>query len=526
MYKIVKFFSFNNNNSHLIIIAILATLFQIFFLFLLPISIEADGAGYYLYAKCFQLNKNCWFMWWRPPGFSIYLHLLGMTWLDSFNLVLFFNCVLAISIPILVFETFKPISCKWAFFLSLVLIFSTINFSYTKGFTNDHFYSFFLILMAYFCSRFLYGSNNNPLFLFLANLSILFATMVRWEAMYIALSIFIFQFYFLIKKKSKSLFKAMLVSLVIFISVLYSWSAIRALALGQKELFGSLHNASGRQLFWRVYSMASKEAIHWNFSKPSVYETDRWTKNQKEVIFVQEKNGIASKTISSMFPGFLNNPSDDNASTIVFGKKINEYGILRGDELLKEAAIETIISNPKLIPLIMLSVTPYFGINIPEKKYFTWAVYDLYEAMPYDIDKTVVKNLSTKLAIKYKESQWQIEDKALKLARPAWNESGRPEVLNQFHRFAQLLRNIIRNCAGAILICTIWFIPLSKNKSFGFFLFSSLVLMLSASAFGFGYNGRYEHFILPYVLMLSFLSLKSFVDYFFKKNKKNINFIF
>jgi hypothetical protein len=50
--------------------------------------------------------------------------------------------------------------------------------------------------------------------------------------------------------------------------------------------------------------------------------------------------------------------------------------------------------------------------------------------------------------------------------------------------------------------------------------------MLSASAFGFGYNGRYEHFILPYVLMLSFLSLKSFFDYFFKKNKKNNNFIF
>jgi hypothetical protein len=44
--------------------------------------------------------------------------------------------------------------------------------------------------------------------------------------------------------------------------------------------------------------------------------------------------------------------------------------------------------------------------------------------------------------------------------------------------------------------------------------------MLSASAFGFGYNGRYEHFILPFVLMLSFLSLKSFVDYFFKKKYK------
>jgi hypothetical protein len=520
---VIKFFLFNrslNLNLNLIIIIILSILFQIFFLFLLPISIEADGAGYYLYAKCFELSKNCWFMWWRPPGFSIYLHFLGMTWLDSFNLVIFFNSLLAILIPILIFETFKPISQKWAFYLSLVLILSTVNFSYTKGFTNDHLYSFFLILFAYFYSRFLYISNNNSIFLILANLSILLATLVRWEAMYIALSIFIFQFYFLIKKKSKSLFNAILVSLVIFISVLYSWSAIRALALGQKELFGSLHNASGRQLFWRVYSMASKEAINWDFSKPSVYETDRWTKNQKEVIFVQEKNGIASKTISSMFPGFLNNPSDDNASTIVFGKKINEYGILKGDELLKEAAIETIISNPKLIPLIMLSITPYFGINIPEKKYFTWEVYDLYEAMPYDIGKTVVTNLSTNLAIRYKASQWQIEDNVLKLARPAWKESGRPEALNQFHRFTQLLRNIIRNCAGAILIFTIWFIPLSKNKSFGIFLFSSLVLMLSASAFGFGYNGRYEHFILPFVLMLSFLSLKSFVDYFFKKKYK------
>jgi hypothetical protein len=168
----------------------------------------------------------------------------------------------------------------------------------------------------------------------------------------------------------------------------------------------------------------------------------------------------------------------------------------------------------------MLSVTPYFGVNIPEKKYFTWAVYDWYEAMPYDIDKTVVTNLSTNLATRYKASQWQIEGKELTFARPAWKESGRSEIFNQFHRFTQLLRNIIRNSAGAILILTIWFIPLSKNKSFGFFLFSSLVLMLSASAFGFGYNGRYEHFILPLILMLSCLSLKSFVDYFFKKKYK------
>jgi hypothetical protein len=347
--------------------------------------------------------------------------------------------------------------------------------------------------------------------------------MVRWEAMYIGIFMFVMSFFLIINKnKEKKNIYAFLISISIFIASLCAWSGIRAVVLGKSELFGSLHNAGGRQLFWRVYSIASREAPLWNFSRPADNDKSKWSKDKKSVIFVREENGDASRKISSMFPGALDNPTDSYASTIVFGEEINKIGILEGDKVLAKAVKETFLANPELFRLIALSITPYFGISFPDKIYFNWNVYDTYEAMPYDIGKTVVLHLPKDLLRQYKNSQWQIEDQDLALSKPVWKQEGRSEFLNKFHKLTHELRNFIRNATGFILIFTLPLLLVGKHKKFGVFFFISLSLMLAASALGFGYNGRYEHFIFPFILILTTLSVKSLFEFIYCLRNKII----
>ncbi len=475
----------DNVRRSLVSLLVLSALFQLLYLVALPISIEADGAGYYLYARGIAGLDHAWFKWWRSPGFPLYLHLLGMTWLDTFNGVLAANALLGILMPALLYGTLLPVGERYAFGAALVFTASTIPFSYAKVLTTDHPYSFFLLLTAFFFSRFVVTQRWH--YAILTTGAVLMALMIRHEALYLAVVAVALLLSMALWQRNKIAIISICLSALIAISLIFAWSLARSRVLKQPELFGSLHNFTGRQLFWRVYVSlgTSNEALSFSFSRPSPSEAERWAPDKTRIIFVQAKNGPASAELAEMFPGALRNPTEELVWRIIFGTEMmHRKGIQEGDAFLLRVVKETIVAHPEILAVILASGTPYLGIHLPGSSFrnppiFSWWTFDTYEAMPYNIDNTVVPHLTPRLLRAYAHSQWQIEDASLALTRPSWDQRDRPNWLNTLHRLGQMMHNIVRNTLGVVLVLTVWFLPVSRHRALATFLFLSCVLQLA-----------------------------------------------
>ena len=175
-------------------------------------------------------------------------------------------------------------------------------------------------------------------------------------------------------------------------------------------------------------------------------------------------------------------------------------GILYTDNLLRAVIKESVIAHPEILGLIAMSATGYFGIHLPGAKLwpppFVWAPFDTYQATPYDIGGQASSSMPKGLFKKYTDSQWN---------RPAW--------LIAIPHFGQYALNILRIALGIVLAFTVWFLPLTRFKWLAAYVFGSAMIMIGAAAAGFGYSGRYEHAITPYLLMTATLSVEACVTW-------------
>lgn len=486
--------------SSLFILFVLSSSVQAFYLVALPISIEADGAGYYSYARGIGGFDRAWFMWWRPPGYPLYLHILGMTWLDSFSGVLAANVLLGISMPLLLYGTLLPIGERWAFVATLLFIVSTVPFSYAKVITNDHSYSFCLLLTAFCFSRFVITQRWE--YATLSTVAVLAALMIRNEAFSIAVIAVALQLSTALWWRDKTAVVSVFMSALIALNLIFAWSWVRSRVLNQPELFGSLHNATGGQLFWRVYFSLGGDALSFAFSRPPISDVGRWTADKTRIVFVQSSNGPASAELAEVMPGALENPTEALTWKIMFGTEmIRHKGILEWDRFLLRVVKETVIAHPEILGLVAMSATGYLGVNLSGGKLwplpFWWGPLDTYQAMPYNIDNTVVPHLTPRLLKTYTESQWE---------RTGW--------LVLLRYAGQNMHNTLRIASGIVLVLTVWFLPLTRCKWLAAYVFLSAGMLIAAGAAGFGYNGRYDHFILPYLLMAAALSTEACVSWF------------
>lgn len=483
---------------------------QTFYMIALPISFEGDAGGYYANARWLAGYDHDWFMWWRPPGFPAYLHVLGMTWLDSFNGVLAANTLLGISMPLLLYGALVPIGKRWAFGAALLFVASTDAFSYAKVLITEHPYSFFTILIAFGLSRFIV--TLKPLHGAVAMGAVLVALMMRNEAILVGIGVAGVGLTVAFQRQNWRAVVSFLMSIMVVYGAILGWSWYRSRVLSNPDLFGSLHNFGGRQSFWRLYTTLGGVAAQFPFSRPKDDDRERWTQD-KQVLFVVAKNGPASAELGEMFPEALLNPTDALSWTIgqeVYGKK----GILETDKFFKAVVSEAITAHPEILPLLVLTAAQHLGVYIPGyppgiSPFFTWWTFDTYEAMPYNIGTAAEYWLTPHLFSVYTKSQWQIEDVNIALSRPAWNQSGRPDLLNRIHHFGQTMHNVVRNSTGLLLILTIWFLPFTRHKALAIFLVFSCGVFLASAAIGFGFNGRYEHFIVPYLIMTAALSMQA-----------------
>ena len=498
---------------------LLSLIIQSIYLLALPISFEGDASIYYRYAKWIGgLETHPHVFWSRPPGYPLYLHLLGVTWAHSFNGVIALNALMGILMPILLFGSLMPLGHKWAFSSALIYAISAWPFSYAKLFITEQPYSFFMVLLAFSISRFLVTQKNG--YIKLGLIAVFIGMTMRNEAVYMAIFSSLFILFFAVHKKNRANIKCVLTVGLTLLAITTTYSFCRAHALGQAELFGSLHNYSGWQLFNRVYiSPIGEEALIYDFSRPKSEETSRWSSNKSRVIFVEAKNGPASKEIGDLNPGLLENPTEENFGLIVMkimkqkdnGVNSHEYkkGILETDILLRQVVRETIAAHPEIIPLIALNAGGYLGLNFTGSNtnffapFFSSWTRDTYEAMPFDIGQQASASMRPILFEKYSTSQWE-----------------RPEFLKLFHRAGQYLHSLLRNSLGVLLLLTIWFLPSSRLHWLSLFIFSLTALLIGSAAAGFGTNQRYEHMIIPYLIILTTLSLNAFwisVESLFKK---------
>ncbi len=484
------FFLLNRSVRHsILVLLVLSVVIQLIYLWALPISYEGDASVYYRYARWMGRLEPWPFVFWvRPPVYPLYLNIFGLTWADSFNGVIAANAVLGVSMPLLLYGALYPLGKRWAFGAALAYALSTLPFSYAKVFITEQLYSFFVVLLAFAVSRFFVTQKNG--YAWLTAGAAFAALMTRNEAVYLAISAVLLELSYVVWHRNRRATAAVVLSALVVLGMTLTWSQTRAWLLGQPELFGSLHNFSGWQLFDRIYLSGI---------------SGRWgdAPDLQRAIFIQAKNGPASAKVESMFPGLLEKPSQENFGTIVMGIMAwadggaNTPGLHKGieytDRLLRAMIAETIIAHPEILRLMAVNALQFLGVRLPGNTMWPpaifWGPFDTYQAMPHDIGEQASTSMPKRLFEKYTDSYWQ---------RPAW--------LLVFRQVGQDMHNLLRTAVGVVLFLTIWFLPLSRHRLFAAFAFVSAGIMIGAGTAGFGYNGRYEHAIMPYLLMVATLS--------------------
>ena len=477
----------------LLVLLVVSAVIQLIYLWALPISYEGDASIYYRYARWMGGLANHVFVFWtRPPLYPLYLNIFGITWANSFDGVIAANALLGISMPLLVFGTLYPIGVRWAFGVALAYALSGLPFSYAKLIITEQLYSFVVVLLAFAVSRFLVTQKNGYAILSMG--AAFAALMTRNEAIYLAIFVAVLEFGFVFSRNRN--FRATAAVSISALAVLFmtmTWSLVRAHSLGQPELFGSLHNFGGWQLLDRFYL----SGVH-----------GRWgnTPEQQRLIFIQAKNGPASAELDAISPGLLEKPNQENFGTLVMGVMAkadggaNSPGLHKGidytDRLLRNVIRETIIAHPEVLWYMAMSATPFIGIYLPGAKLWPppifWGPFDTYQAMPLDIGGQASSSLPKDMFKLLADSHWE---------RPAW--------LLTFRQLGQDMHNLLRTIVGFVLILTIWFLPWSRHRWLAAFMFMSTGLLIAAGALGFGYNGRYEHATMPYLLMTATLSAEA-----------------
>lgn len=433
------------------ILLAISVFIQSVYLFALPISFEGDAGGYLSYSKLFA-HMGGWFQYWRPPGYPLYIHLLGVTWAQSFMGVIVVNALMGIAMPLLVYGVLRPVGKLTPFVAALVFALSTVPFSYAKVMITEHPYSFLLLLGAFGFSRFVVTKAIQ--WVALTCTALLAALMMRNEAVYILMLAVLMM---LLQCRDWRRAGSVAACALVVATVIMGWSWKRAEIMHEPAAFGSLHNFTGRQMFWRVYYAVGNGSL----------------------VNVRPENGPASKRLAEMFPGMLDHPSHENNWKI--GQSVvDRFGAIEGDVFLKQVVRETI--TPEIVKVFALDAVQFLGVSFADK-IVIWH-HDTYETMPFNIAGIAQSTMTPGLWNQYTTSYRR-----------------KSKNLAAIHRAGQQAHNLLRISLGVLLVLSIWFLPFTRHRWLAVFLFLTSGLLIGTAVLGFGFNVRYEHMILPFLLM-------------------------
>ncbi len=483
--------------------------------------------GYVDYARFLSGASNGTFYHYRPPGFSLFLIATGLIRFDSFTGPVFVYAAMGILAPWLVYRTLEPLSRLAATVTATAFIASSIPFSYTKLMLSDHLFMFLVLLMVYWFSRAYFFRSG--LATFGALLAGTAAALTRSEGLPLFLATVAFLALGLRRRRN---FLVLALAVIVALLPLVAWSALRSSYAGQPVLFGSLNNFSGRQLLWRVYVSLPTEVLWWQ-RKVLHAPSQHLTADGSGVVLVDPQNGPATRRLyrllveiasekpsrfhymkealassvgappggfyAHLFEPFDGNPED--LATNVFahpsqfyndwmrGEVERKLGIVKADRLSRRVAWEAVAQHPVILGAVVSSSTWYFGIAFDQllngrMPPFAPIVTDAYERVPFNLANCAVR-LTRSLMAEYRRD----------------HRRGIPTMINRIVDAAQILHYTIRNVCGILFLFTVWVLPWSRRRAIGLFVATLALLSIGAGSVGFGWNGRYEHWILPLMMM-------------------------
>jgi hypothetical protein len=508
---------------------------------------------YFNYAKSILGIEGGAYTYYRPPGFPVFLIATGQLLFDSFIGTVVAQAAMGVLIPVLVYRSLAPINRCAAFICTFVLIFSGTPFFAAKLMLAAQLFTFLLVGTVYSFSR--YYFSRDPRFIYLVIFLGIASMFVRWGGL-IPLLLAVITLIIVAHKKTNHL-RHLVLALSVIAAITGAYSFLRSQILNEPALFGSLHNMTGRQMFFRVYgdlinyttkwrqlhyhaphqylllnhvnptngpatrqlhelvvTIATENPDGYRRLKPLLDQAYKWP-GELVQDYYQEHFGQFDGDAKAMAENFFDHPSVFYADYI--SSELNlKLGIARTDALLKKVVVEAVWAHPIMLMSMVEQGMTFFGVDlkalvsrlrgspelprselgpgIPVMGFWKEALYS-----ECDIDTTgcVASAIPQEM-----------------LAENLWDHRITcPLRESTLFTVGNTMRNFVRNAVGVIFLLTWWFIPFSRHR--GFFIFiaaSALALIGSFGAFAGGAYTRYEIPVQPLILIATTGAILALLD--------------
>ena len=351
-----------------------------------------------------------------------------------------------------------------------------------------------------------YYFTRRPIYILSAILACFFWFITRFEALP---ALFLLMAFILIRilircRRRRSHYAALLVSALVFVFGAGAWSWQRSVFLSQPELFGSLTNFSGELLYWHV----------------------------SQSLTVSADNGPYSRELAAFIQDLPTHPADEPQdyyfdpewkrnifAQVDWGRfwalqkaLQHRLGIKAADQLLRHVVVETVTAHPALLwDFYLPTFLCYFGLKPVQDRCYTfyremaqfmpafgefarearqWPFlfsWDEYELMPYNVNNIAMWTLkgNEKMIRSYNAGSLPLN----------------PPHLKQMQVSLQLVRNVVRGAAGVLFWLLIWLLPFSRHRMLFLFIAAMAVMQAGAMAVAVEWYPRYEHTVLPEIIM-------------------------
>ena len=569
-------YSFNRRDQKILLAA--AALFQVIYLFIIPLNVECDAATYFNYAKYILGTEGGTYTHYRPPGFPVFLIATGQLLFDSFIGTVIAHAAMGILLPVLVYRSLAPMSRRAAFTCAAVYILSTMPFIGAKLMLAEQLFTFLMIGVVYGFSR--YYFSRDPRFIYLVIFLGLAMMFTRWGGA--TLLLFTAITLVIVAYRETGHLRHLALALSVVVATTGSYSFWRSHVLNEPTLFGSLHNFAGQQMFWRVDNDLTVPALEWTqllglpipddeyllrkyrdkLTRGIKRDSDLGAGSGKVIAMklVDPTNGPATRRLRELFVTIATENPDgyrrlkpliDQAYRWP-GQSERDYyqeyfGRFEGDA---EAMAENFFNHPS-------SFTASYTFNELNLKLgrartdalFRDVAMEAISSHPIVLLAIVSQGMEL-LGIDFKEL----------VGRLRGTSSGRPVmtiwdkfyystggidttgcVANAFPPEMQaenlqdnqitfpltesvlftagtIMMNLVRNTVGLIALLTWWFIPFSRYRAFFIFVAASTLALIGriAVAASGGALSRYEIFILPLILMTTTCAILALREFFQK----------
>ncbi|HKO07226.1 MAG TPA: glycosyltransferase family 39 protein [Alphaproteobacteria bacterium] len=487
------------------VLAAASSALQLLYLSASPISINGEGIEYYLCARFLAHDSNAACTFADAPGYAVFLLAAGLTWLESFGLIIALQAVIGALAPVLIYATLRRASRPAALAAATLYALSGVPYSHAKLLAPDQLTMLFVLVATFGAARFLESKRARHASLAIAGTTA--ALLVSYDTVLLALFVALA---LLIRAGPKwRRMAAVALAGGAALALIMAWSVERAVLLGDPALAGSLSNNLGHELFRRIHVELGGPVRFWQcvvaWPRPPSCDDG----SQPVAALIMPENGPATRALVELLGE--SNLSSASASQEDYRRAAalatERLGRAKGDRLLRRVAIEAMRAHPQILYMMAASTSPYFGVSFENFWYdlrfpqnggpvffANWSA-DAAEFTRFDPDDPARRNMAPELWHEYAASAAA----APGLFASAW------------FRFGQTMQALVRNAAGLIAIVAFPFLMRGRNRALGLFLAGSLAALLVAAAIGFGFDMPSEHVVLPVMLMTAAIAADSLV---------------